>query len=157
MYLTCTYIISILRFGFFLYQIEKYLTTWEILNRSCILVAFQTKRSIQVAHFMSQYEPGHFPAFYLKGRKFSHYYYLSELPLQHLENSHNPLSLCLNYLESFFHRYNVYKLIVLLVFFFLESQNVDFVCSVLVVADQLLITRLKGMCEVALTEKREYF
>ncbi|XP_022359722.1 inhibitor of Bruton tyrosine kinase isoform X3 [Enhydra lutris kenyoni] len=34
-----------------------------------------------------------------------------------------------------------------------ESQNVDFVCSVLVVADQLLITRLKGMCEVALTEK----
>ncbi|XP_032713889.1 inhibitor of Bruton tyrosine kinase isoform X3 [Lontra canadensis] len=34
-----------------------------------------------------------------------------------------------------------------------ESQNVDFVCSVLVVADQFLITRLKGMCEVALTEK----
>ncbi|XP_045861265.1 inhibitor of Bruton tyrosine kinase isoform X3 [Meles meles] len=34
-----------------------------------------------------------------------------------------------------------------------DSQNVDFVCSVLVVADQLLITRLKGMCEVALTEK----
>ncbi|CAD7678075.1 unnamed protein product [Nyctereutes procyonoides] len=34
-----------------------------------------------------------------------------------------------------------------------ESQNVDFVCSVLVVADQLLITRLKGICEVALTEK----
>ncbi|XP_052043681.1 inhibitor of Bruton tyrosine kinase isoform X2 [Apodemus sylvaticus] len=33
-----------------------------------------------------------------------------------------------------------------------ESQNVDFVCSVLVVADQLLITRLKEMCEVALTE-----
>ncbi|XP_058422696.1 inhibitor of Bruton tyrosine kinase isoform X5 [Diceros bicornis minor] len=34
-----------------------------------------------------------------------------------------------------------------------ESQNVDFVCSVLVVADQLLITRLKEICEVALTEK----
>ncbi|XP_012578342.1 PREDICTED: inhibitor of Bruton tyrosine kinase isoform X3 [Condylura cristata] len=34
-----------------------------------------------------------------------------------------------------------------------ESQNVDFVCSVLVVADQLLIIRLKETCEVALTEK----
>uniref|UniRef100_A0A2K6M3D3 Inhibitor of Bruton tyrosine kinase n=1 Tax=Rhinopithecus bieti TaxID=61621 RepID=A0A2K6M3D3_RHIBE len=34
-----------------------------------------------------------------------------------------------------------------------ESQNVDFICSVLVVADQLLITRLKEICEVALTEK----
>ncbi|KAF4025064.1 hypothetical protein G4228_017062 [Cervus hanglu yarkandensis] len=34
-----------------------------------------------------------------------------------------------------------------------ESQNVDFVCSVLVVADQLLISRLKEICEVALTEK----
>ncbi|KAG8516091.1 Inhibitor of Bruton tyrosine kinase, partial [Galemys pyrenaicus] len=34
-----------------------------------------------------------------------------------------------------------------------ESQNVDFVCSVLVVADQLLIIRLKEICEVALTEK----
>nr|XP_004660449.2 inhibitor of Bruton tyrosine kinase isoform X1 [Jaculus jaculus] len=34
-----------------------------------------------------------------------------------------------------------------------ESQNVDFICSVLVVADQLLIPRLKEMCEVALTEK----
>lgn len=34
-----------------------------------------------------------------------------------------------------------------------ESQNVDFVCGVLVVADQLLITRLKEICEVALTEK----
>ncbi|XP_028364538.1 inhibitor of Bruton tyrosine kinase isoform X2 [Phyllostomus discolor] len=33
-----------------------------------------------------------------------------------------------------------------------ESQNVDFICSVLVVADQLLITRLKEICEVALTE-----
>ncbi|XP_047414121.1 inhibitor of Bruton tyrosine kinase isoform X1 [Sciurus carolinensis] len=33
-----------------------------------------------------------------------------------------------------------------------ESQNVDFICSVLVVADQLLITRLKDICEVALTE-----
>ncbi|XP_006873336.1 PREDICTED: inhibitor of Bruton tyrosine kinase isoform X3 [Chrysochloris asiatica] len=34
-----------------------------------------------------------------------------------------------------------------------ESQNVDFICSVLVVADQFLITRLKEICEVALTEK----
>ncbi|KAM7136933.1 inhibitor of Bruton tyrosine kinase isoform 2-T2 [Molossus nigricans] len=34
-----------------------------------------------------------------------------------------------------------------------ESQNVDFICSVLVVADQLLIIRLKEICEVALTEK----
>lgn len=34
-----------------------------------------------------------------------------------------------------------------------ESQNVDFICRVLVVADQLLITRLKEICEVALTEK----
>ncbi|KAB0395689.1 hypothetical protein E2I00_014300 [Balaenoptera physalus] len=34
-----------------------------------------------------------------------------------------------------------------------ESQNVDFVCSVLVVADQLLISRLKEICEVALSEK----
>lgn len=42
-------------------------------------------------------------------------------------------------------------------FLLLESQNVDFVCSVLVVADQLLITRLKEMCEVALAENREYF
>lgn len=33
-----------------------------------------------------------------------------------------------------------------------ESQNVDFISSVLVVADQLLITRLKEICEVALTE-----
>ncbi|XP_056141679.1 inhibitor of Bruton tyrosine kinase [Lampris incognitus] len=34
-----------------------------------------------------------------------------------------------------------------------ESLNVEFVCNVLVVADQLLITRLKEMCEVAITEK----
>ncbi|XP_037699224.1 inhibitor of Bruton tyrosine kinase isoform X2 [Choloepus didactylus] len=34
-----------------------------------------------------------------------------------------------------------------------DSQNVDFICSVLVVADQFLITRLKEICEVALTEK----
>ncbi|KAM6185438.1 inhibitor of Bruton tyrosine kinase [Rhynchocyon petersi] len=33
-----------------------------------------------------------------------------------------------------------------------ESQNVDFICNVLVVADQFLITRLKEICEVALTE-----
>uniref|UniRef100_A0A6Q2YL27 BTB domain-containing protein n=1 Tax=Esox lucius TaxID=8010 RepID=A0A6Q2YL27_ESOLU len=33
-----------------------------------------------------------------------------------------------------------------------ECVNVEFVCNVLVVADQLLITRLKEMCEVALTE-----
>ncbi|XP_068180155.1 inhibitor of Bruton tyrosine kinase [Antennarius striatus] len=34
-----------------------------------------------------------------------------------------------------------------------ESLNVEFVCNVLVVADQLLITRLKEMCEVLITEK----
>lgn len=33
-----------------------------------------------------------------------------------------------------------------------ESLNVEFVCNVLVVADQLLITRLKEMCEIAITE-----
>ncbi|XP_053489601.1 inhibitor of Bruton tyrosine kinase [Ictalurus furcatus] len=33
-----------------------------------------------------------------------------------------------------------------------ESLSVEFVCSVLVVADQLLITRLKEICEVAITE-----
>ncbi|XP_064198711.1 inhibitor of Bruton tyrosine kinase isoform X1 [Anguilla rostrata] len=33
-----------------------------------------------------------------------------------------------------------------------ECENVEFVCNVLVVADQLLITRLKEMCEVAITE-----
>uniref|UniRef100_A0A1A8RFS5 Inhibitor of Bruton agammaglobulinemia tyrosine kinase n=2 Tax=Nothobranchius rachovii TaxID=451742 RepID=A0A1A8RFS5_9TELE len=33
-----------------------------------------------------------------------------------------------------------------------ESLNVEFVCNVLVVADQLLITRLKEMCEVIVTE-----
>lgn len=33
-----------------------------------------------------------------------------------------------------------------------EALNVEFVCNVLVVADQLLITRLKEMCEVAVTE-----
>ncbi|KAL0984669.1 hypothetical protein UPYG_G00144970 [Umbra pygmaea] len=33
-----------------------------------------------------------------------------------------------------------------------ECLNVEFICSVLVVADQLLITRLKDMCEVAVTE-----
>uniref|UniRef100_A0A8D0GK01 BTB domain-containing protein n=1 Tax=Sphenodon punctatus TaxID=8508 RepID=A0A8D0GK01_SPHPU len=34
-----------------------------------------------------------------------------------------------------------------------ESQNVEFICNVLVVADQLLISRLKEICEVAITEK----
>ncbi|XP_066558364.1 inhibitor of Bruton tyrosine kinase [Amia ocellicauda] len=34
-----------------------------------------------------------------------------------------------------------------------ESFSVEFVCNVLVVADQLLIARLKEMCEVAITEK----
>uniref|UniRef100_A0A7M4FC26 Inhibitor of Bruton tyrosine kinase n=1 Tax=Crocodylus porosus TaxID=8502 RepID=A0A7M4FC26_CROPO len=34
-----------------------------------------------------------------------------------------------------------------------ESQNVEFICNVLVVADQLLIFRLKEVCEVAITEK----
>lgn len=33
-----------------------------------------------------------------------------------------------------------------------ECQKVEFVCNVLVVADQLLITRLKEQCEVAITE-----
>ncbi|KAM6968095.1 inhibitor of Bruton tyrosine kinase [Aplochiton taeniatus] len=33
-----------------------------------------------------------------------------------------------------------------------ECLNVEFVCNVLVVADQLLITRLKEICEVAITE-----
>ncbi|XP_060778288.1 inhibitor of Bruton tyrosine kinase isoform X2 [Neoarius graeffei] len=33
-----------------------------------------------------------------------------------------------------------------------ESLSVEFTCSVLVVADQLLITRLKEICEVAVTE-----
>lgn len=33
-----------------------------------------------------------------------------------------------------------------------ESLSVEFVCSVLVVADQLLITRLKEICEVTITE-----
>ncbi|XP_030640268.1 inhibitor of Bruton tyrosine kinase [Chanos chanos] len=33
-----------------------------------------------------------------------------------------------------------------------ESQNVEFLCNVLVVADQLLITRLKEICEVAISE-----
>ena len=36
-----------------------------------------------------------------------------------------------------------------------ESLKVEFVCNVLVVADQLLIPRLKEMCEVAVTENRE--
>ncbi|NXN95292.1 IBTK kinase, partial [Rhinopomastus cyanomelas] len=34
-----------------------------------------------------------------------------------------------------------------------ESQNVEFICNVLVVADQLLISRLKEICEVAIAEK----
>nr|XP_006115955.1 inhibitor of Bruton tyrosine kinase isoform X1 [Pelodiscus sinensis] len=34
-----------------------------------------------------------------------------------------------------------------------ESQNVEFICNVLVVADQLLVSRLKEICEVAITEK----
>ncbi|XP_067841019.1 inhibitor of Bruton tyrosine kinase isoform X1 [Heptranchias perlo] len=34
-----------------------------------------------------------------------------------------------------------------------ESQDVEFICNVLVVADQLLISRLKEICEVAITEK----
>ncbi|XP_053737434.1 inhibitor of Bruton tyrosine kinase isoform X2 [Synchiropus splendidus] len=33
-----------------------------------------------------------------------------------------------------------------------DCSNVEFVCNVLVVADQLLITRLKEMCEVVITE-----
>uniref|UniRef100_A0A8D0DVM4 Inhibitor of Bruton tyrosine kinase n=1 Tax=Salvator merianae TaxID=96440 RepID=A0A8D0DVM4_SALMN len=34
-----------------------------------------------------------------------------------------------------------------------ESQNVEFICNVLVVADQLLMLRLKEICEVAIAEK----
>ncbi|XP_027710579.1 inhibitor of Bruton tyrosine kinase isoform X3 [Vombatus ursinus] len=34
-----------------------------------------------------------------------------------------------------------------------DCQSVEFVCNVLVVADQLLIIRLKEICEVAITEK----
>nr|XP_028578683.1 inhibitor of Bruton tyrosine kinase isoform X1 [Podarcis muralis] len=34
-----------------------------------------------------------------------------------------------------------------------ESQNVEFICNILVVADQLLTLRLKEICEVAITEK----
>ncbi|NXA45287.1 IBTK kinase, partial [Nothocercus julius] len=34
-----------------------------------------------------------------------------------------------------------------------DSQNVEFICNVLVVADQLLISRLKEICEVAIAEK----
>lgn len=39
---------------------------------------------------------------------------------------------------------------------FPDSQNVEFICNVLVVADQLLISRLKEICEVAIAEKREF-
>lgn len=41
-------------------------------------------------------------------------------------------------------------------FFVSESMNVEFVCNVLVVADQLLITRLKEMCEVVITENCKF-
>ncbi|XP_043930033.1 inhibitor of Bruton tyrosine kinase [Protopterus annectens] len=34
-----------------------------------------------------------------------------------------------------------------------ESESIEFLCNVLVVADQLLVTRLKEMCEVAITER----
>ncbi|XP_069830794.1 inhibitor of Bruton tyrosine kinase isoform X2 [Dendropsophus ebraccatus] len=34
-----------------------------------------------------------------------------------------------------------------------DSANVEFICNVLVMADQLLIVRLKEMCEVTLTER----
>ncbi|XP_061845864.1 inhibitor of Bruton tyrosine kinase isoform X2 [Colius striatus] len=34
-----------------------------------------------------------------------------------------------------------------------DSQNVEFICNVLVVADQLLISRLKEICELAIAEK----
>lgn len=37
-----------------------------------------------------------------------------------------------------------------------ESLKVEFVCNVLVVADQLLITRLKEMCEVVITENCKF-
>ena len=34
-----------------------------------------------------------------------------------------------------------------------ESEDIELICNVLVVADQLLVTRLKEMCEVALTSQ----
>lgn len=34
-----------------------------------------------------------------------------------------------------------------------ESQSIEFLCNVLAVADQLLVARLKEMCEVAITER----
>lgn len=47
--------------------------------------------------------------------------------------------------------------LVLLFLCLTESLNVEFVCSVLVVADQLLITRLKEMCEVVITENCMFY
>ena len=38
-----------------------------------------------------------------------------------------------------------------------DSLNLEFVCSVLVVADQLLITRLKEICEVVITENCMFY
>ncbi len=37
-------------------------------------------------------------------------------------------------------------------FVFAACEDPEFLCNVLVVADQLLITRLKDMCEVAITQ-----
>lgn len=45
--------------------------------------------------------------------------------------------------------------VILVSLYIAESVNVEFVCNVLVVADQLLITRLKEICEVAITENRK--
>lgn len=78
--------------------------------------------------------------------------------VRHVEENHKPL-----YLDVLTFCFLLVKMVTekqsnffFFFFFLLESQNVDFICSVLVVADQLLITRLKETCEGALTEKREY-
>lgn len=42
-----------------------------------------------------------------------------------------------------------------LVHFVAETQDIELLCNVLVVADQLLVRRLKEMCEVALTSLSE--
>ena len=38
-----------------------------------------------------------------------------------------------------------------------ESASLEWVCSVLVIADQLLLTRLKNLCEKALAKACKFF
>lgn len=53
---------------------------------------------------------------------------------------------------------NILTVLALVLFYCVtESLNVEFVCNVLVVADQLLITRLKEMCEVVITENCMFY